>query len=267
MIRFVHQAFNGDIMRNIKLVLEYDGTNYNGWQIQPNQPTVQATVENALAKLTKTPIQIIGAGRTDSGVHAEGQVANFHTTAQMPLVAFEKGLNATLPRDIVVCSATEVPAEFHARFSAASRRYRYTILNREYPSALSRQTSYFYREAIDLGSLNDLCQILIGKQDFSAFQKTGSDRLNPICEVYEAYWWQDNPYIYFEIEADAFLRGMVRAIVGTALTLNRTFLRTNRAKRDAETELRRILDARDRATAGMSAPAHGLSLISVKYND
>ena len=258
----MHQVFecrpHGDIMRNIKLVLEYDGTNYNGWQTQPNQPTVQATVENALAKLTKTPIQIIGAGRTDSGVHAEGQVANFHTTAQMPLVAFQKGLNATLPRDIVICSATEVPAEFHARFSATSRRYRYTILNREHPSALARQTSYFYRETIDVDSINDLCQILIGKQDFSAFQKAGSDRINPVCEIYEAYGWQNSPYIYFEIEADAFLRGMVRAIVGTLLKCIKCG--------DAETELRRILGAKDRAIAGMSAPAHGLSLISVKYN-
>ena len=259
-------------MRNIKLVLEYDGTNYNGWQIQPNQPTVQATVENALAKLTKIPIRIIGAGRTDSGVHAEGQVANFHTTVQMPLVAFQKGLNATLPRDIVVCSATEVPAAFHARFSATSRRYRYTILNREYPSALSRQTRYFYPGAMDVDSVNDLCQILIGKQDFSAFQKTGSDRPNPVCEIYEAYWWRNGPDIYFEVEADAFLRGMVRAIVGTVLTINRKFLRTNASGaksmrcRDAETELRRILDARDRSIAGMSVPAHGLSLISVKYN-
>ena len=258
-------------MRNIKLVLEYDGTNYNGWQTQPNQPTVQATVENALTKLTKTPIQIIGAGRTDSGVHAEGQVANFHTTVQIPIIAFQKGLNATLPRDIVVCSATEVPAGFHARFSATSRRYRYTILNRAYPSALSRQTRYFYPEAIDVDSVNDLCQILIGKQDFSAFQKTGSDRINPVCEIYEAYWWRNSQDIYFEIEADAFLRGMVRAIVGTVLTINRKFLHTSGAKstrcRDAETELRRILCTRDRSTAGMSVPAHGLSLISVKYND
>ena len=246
-------------MRNIKLVLEYDGTNYNGWQTQPNQPTVQATVENALTRLTKTPIQIIGAGRTDSGVHAEGQVANFHTTAQIPLVAFQKGLNATLPPDIVVCSATEVPTAFHARFSATRRRYRYTLLNRGYPSALSRRTSYFYPEAIDVDSMNDLCQILIGKQDFSAFQKTGSDRRNPVCEIYEAYSWQHSPYIHFEIAADAFLRGMVRAIVGTLLKcIKRT---------DADTELRRILDAKDRAIAGMSAPAHGLSLISVKYNE
>ena len=177
----------------------------------------------------------------------------------MPLAAFQKGLNATLPRDVVVCSATEVPTDFHARFSATSRRYRYTILNRKYPSALSRLTSYFVPETIDVDSINDLCQILIGKQDFSAFQKTGSDRINPVCEVYEAYGWQQHPYIYFEIEADAFLRGMVRAIVGTLLKCIKCG--------DAETELRRILETRDRSTAGMSVPAHGLSLISVKYND
>ena len=245
-------------MRNIKLVLEYDGTNYNGWQTQPNQPTVQATVENALTKLTKTPIQLIGAGRTDSGVHAEGQVANFHTTSQMPPTAFQKGLNATLPRDIVVCSVTEVPADFHARFSATSRRYRYTILNREYPSALSRQTSYFLSEEINVAKVNDLCQTLLGTSDFSSFQKTGSDRINPVCEIYEANCWQKEPYIYFEIEADSFLRGMVRAIVGTLLKCMKC--------QDAKTELFRILEAKDRATAGMSAPAHGLSLICVKYS-
>ncbi|MYH81910.1 tRNA pseudouridine(38-40) synthase TruA [Candidatus Poribacteria bacterium] len=257
-------------MRNIKLVLEYDGTNYYGWQTQPNLPTVQGTIEDALEKLTKTPIQIIGAGRTDSGVHAAGQVANFRTPSQIPLIAFQKGLNATLPRDIVVCSATEVSADFHARFSATSRRYRYTLLNREYPSALSRQTSYFLSEALNVERINDLSQLLIGKKDFSSFQKTGSDRINPVCKIYEARWWQKEPYVYFEIEADSFLRGMVRGIVGTVLTFNRKFLLASGAKNmkyeDAKTELLRILEAKDRSAAGMSVPAHGLSLINVKYN-
>ena len=245
-------------MRNIKLVLEYDGTNYHGWQTQPNLPTIQGTIEDTLAKLTKTPIQIIGAGRTDTGVHAEGQVANFQTDAQMPVVAFQKGLNAMLPRDIVVCSATEVSPEFHSRFSATRRRYRYTILNREYPAALSRQTSYFFPTAIDVPRANDLCQVLVGKHDFSSFQKTGSDRINPICEIYEISCWKKEPYVYFEIEADAFLRGMVRAIVGTLLKCMK--------KDDAETKLHHILEAKDRASAGTSVPAHGLSLILVKYN-
>ena len=245
-------------MRNIKLVLEYDGTNYHGWQKQPNLPTLQGTIEETLAKLTKTPIQIIGAGRTDTGVHAEGQVANFHTDSEIPIVAFQKGLNAVLPRDIVVCSATEVSAEFHARFSATSRRYRYTLLNRGYPSALSRQTSYFFPTEIDVSQTNDLCQMLVGKHNFASFQKVGSDRINPVCEIYEAHWSKKEPYVYFEIEADSFLRGMVRAITGTILKYIKC--------RDADTRLRRILEAKDRAAAGMSAPAHGLSLIQVKYN-
>jgi tRNA pseudouridine38-40 synthase len=246
-------------MRNIKLVLEYDGTNYHGWQTQPNLPTIQGTIEDALAKLTKTPIQIIGAGRTDTGVHAEGQVANFRPDSQMPIVAFQKGLNATLPRDIIVCSATEVSPEFHARFSATSRRYRYTILNREYPTALSRQTSYFCPTAIDVPRSNKVCQTLVGKHDFSSFQKTGSDRINPVCEIYEVSCWKNDPYVYFEIEADSFLRGMVRAIVGTILK----YMTNN----DAETQLHCILEAKDRAAAGTSVPAHGLSLIRVQYNN
>ena len=215
-------------------------------------------IEDTLAKLTKTPIHIIGAGRTDTGVHAEGQVANFQTDSQMPVVAFQKGLNAILPRDIVVCSATEVSTEFHARFSATRRRYRYTILNREYPSALSRQTSYFFPREIEVQRIEACCQILVGQHDFSSFQKTGSDRVNPICEIYEVSCWKREPYIYFEIEADSFLRGMVRAIVGT-------LLKCIKAK-DAEAELHRILAAKDRAAAGTSVPAHGLSLICVKYN-
>jgi tRNA pseudouridine38-40 synthase len=177
----------------------------------------------------------------------------------MPVVAFQKGLNATLPRDIVVCSATEVSSEFHARFSATSRRYRYTILNREYPTALSRQTSYFFPMEIDVQQTYNLCQTLIGKRDFSSFQKTGSDRINPICEIYEISCWKKEPDVYFEIEADSFVRGMVRAIVGTILKCM--------THDDADTQLHRILAAKDRAAAGISVPAHGLSLIRVRYNN
>ena len=246
-------------MRNIKLVLEYDGTNYHGWQTQPNVPTIQSTIEGTLAKLTKTPIHIIGAGRTDTGVHAEGQVANFRTDSQMPVVAFQKGLNALLPRDIVVCAATEVSPEFHARFSATRRRYRYTILNRAYPSALSRQTSYFFPAVLDVPRVNQLCQRLLGTRDFSSFQKAGSDRAHPICEIYEASCWKRAPYVYFEVEADAFLRGMVRTIVGTVLKCIKAA--------DPAAVLHRILAAKNRAAAGTSVPAHGLSLIEVKYGN
>ena len=244
-------------MRNIKLTIEYDGTNYHGWQIQPSAITIQAALQDALAKITKTQTPIIGAGRTDTGVHAAGQVANFHTCSQMLPLAFQKALNATLPRDIAIIDAEEVSPDFHARFSAVSRTYRYTILNRAYPSAHLRNNAYFFPEPIDVQDADIACQSLVGVRDFSSFQRSGSERINPICEIYECRCWQEQDLVCFQIEADAFLRGMVRAIVGTVLKLH--------AREDAVNQLHKILDARDRSRAGASVPPHGLSLLRVKY--
>ena len=244
-------------MRNIKVTIEYDGTNYHGWQIQPNAITIQAAIQDALGKITKTQTQIIGAGRTDTGVHAAGQVANFHTRSQMSPIAFQKALNATLPRDIVIIDVEEVPPNFHARFSAISRTYRYTILNRAYPSALLRSSTYFFPEPIDVQGADAVCQSLVGVRDFSSLQRAGSERTNPICEVYECRFWREEDLVHFEIEADAFLRGMVRAIVGTVLKLHN--------KAENVNQLRGVLDARNRSAAGPSVPPHGLSLLSVKY--
>jgi len=244
-------------MRNIKLTIEYDGTNYHGWQIQPNAITIQAALQDALTKITKTQTQIIGAGRTDTGVHAAGQVANFRTRSQMPLTAFQKALNATLPRDIAIIDAEEVSPDFHARFSAVSRTYRYTILNRAYPSALLRNNTYFFPDPIDVQGADTACRSLVGKRDFSSFQRSGSGRINPICEIYECRCWQEQDLVYFEIEAEAFLRGMVRAIVGTILKLH--------DREEGINQLHKILDARDRSEAGVSMPPHGLSLLCVKY--
>ena len=244
-------------MRNIKITIEYDGTNYHGWQIQPNAITIQAAIQDALTKITKTQTPVIGAGRTDTGVHAAGQVANFHTHSQMSPTAFQKALNATLPRDIVIIDVEEVSPDFHARFSAVSRAYRYTILNRAYPSALLRSSTYFFPEPIDVQYAYIACRSLIGGRDFSSFQRSGSERINPICEIYECRCWREQNFVYFEVEADAFLRGMVRAMVGTILKL--------RDREDAVNQLHKILDARDRSVAGASAPPHGLSLLRVKY--
>ena len=245
------------MMRNIKLTIEYDGTNYHGWQIQPNAVTIQAAIQDALTKITKTQTSIIGAGRTDTGVHAAGQVANFHTRSHMPLISFQKALNATLPRDIVVIDVEEVSPDFHARFSAVSRTYRYTILNRPYPSALLRNNAYFFPDPIDAQGADTACQSLVGERNFSSFQRSGSERINPICKIYECRCWQDQDLVYFEIESDAFLRGMVRAIVGTILKLH--------DREDGVNQLHKILDARDRSAAGPSIPPYGLSLLRVKY--
>ena len=244
-------------MPNIKLTLEYDGTNYHGWQIQPNVVTVQETIQDALTKITKTSVQIVGAGRTDSGVHAAGQVANFHTDSQMPPIAFQNALNAILPRDIVILNVEEVAPDFHARFSATRRIYRYTILNRAYPAAFLRHTAYFFPYTIKVPTVAALCDALVGVRDFSAFQRIGSTRINPVCEIFDTRCWKADDCIYFEIEADSFLRGMVRAIVGTVLEL--------REREDCVAQLYKILEARDRSRAGASAPAHGLALIAVVY--
>ncbi len=244
-------------MRNIKLTIEYNGTNYHGWQIQPNAITIQEVIQNALATLTKTQTQIIGAGRTDAGVHAAGQVANFFTDSTLSPSSIQKALNALLPEDIVITDVQDVPSDFHARFSALSRTYRYTILNRGFPSAFLVDSSYFFPRPIHIDRMRDICDVLIGERDFSSFQRSGSERINPVCEVFGTSCWRDGDLVYLQIEADAFLRGMVRAIVGTALKLQET--------PDTIHQFRKILDARDRSAAGPSAPAHGLSLIAVKY--
>jgi tRNA pseudouridine38-40 synthase len=244
-------------MRNIKLTIEYDGTNYHGWQIQPNGITVQEVIQNALAALTKTQAQIIGAGRTDTGVHAAGQVANFFTDSKMSSGSIQKALNSLLPEDVVITEIQDVSPDFHARFSALSRTYQYTILNREFPSAFLGNTAYFLPRPIHVERIDDICRALIGKKDFSSLQRSGSERINPICEVFGASCWRDAELVYFQIEADAFLRGMVRAIIGTALKLQET--------PDQINQFQKILDAKDRSVAGPSAPAHGLSLIAVKY--
>ena len=251
-------------MRNIKLVLEYDGTNYHGWQIQPNLPTVQGVVEDAIGQLTNSSIQIIGAGRTDSGVHAEGQVANFQTNSLIPIAAFQSGTNTFLPSDVVVIEATEVDTDFHARFSAISRYYRYTILNRSYPSALIHRTCHHDSSNINIHIANEICKCLIGKHDFSSFQKTGSDRNNPVCDFYKAFCHTRDDFILFEFEADSFLRGMVRAIVGTILKC----IKDSKCNIvDATTQFQSIVEARDRSLAGPSVPANGLSLVKVKYSE
>jgi tRNA pseudouridine38-40 synthase len=245
--------------RNIKLTIEYDGTHYHGWQIQPNATTIQEVIQNALTKITQAKTQIFGAGRTDTGVHAAGQVANFLTHAQMSPIAFQKALNALLPIDIAIIHAEETSPDFHARFSATSRTYRYTILNRTYPSAFLRNRAYFLpHPMINVQSANTVCHALIGKRDCSSFRRTGGNRVSPVCDIYESRCWKEGDLVHFEIEADAFLRGMIRAIIGTILKLHDGVLPVD--------QFHKTLEARDRSAAGPSAPACGLSLTRVKYD-
>ena len=181
----------------------------------------------------------------------------FFTDSELSSASIRKALNSILPDDVVITEIQDVPPDFHARFSALSRTYRYTILNREFPSAFFGSTTYFFPRPIHTDRIDEVCSALVGEKDFSSFQRTGSERINPVCTVLEASCWRDADLVYFQIEADAFLRGMVRALVGTALKLQAT--------PDPIHRFQTILDARDRSAAGPSAPPHGLSLIAVKY--
>jgi tRNA pseudouridine38-40 synthase len=245
-------------MRNIRLLLEYDGTRYHGWQRQKDAVTIQATVEAALARLTGEKAVLIGSGRTDAGVHARGQVANFLTLGALPLTAFHAGLNSLLPLDIAVLEAREVPAEFHARKWARAKTYEYRILNRPSRSPLNHHWAWWIAAPLEVAAMAEAAQALPGEHDFSAFRASGSSIKNPVRQVLAARW-QTQPagWLSFTITANGFLRGMVRALVGT-------MVETGRGKAPV-THLEELLHSGTRHLAGPTAPPQGLFLVKVIY--
>lgn len=244
--------------RNLRLLLEYDGTRYHGWQRQKNALTVQEVLETALARLTGQALKVIGSGRTDAGVHALGQVANFQIISPLPLQAFLHGLNSLLPPDIAVLKVEEAPPGFHARKSALAKTYEYRILNRPVRSPLNQHHGWWLPYALDLEVLREAAWALPGEHDFAAFQASGSGVKNTGRRV-EAAAWHSHPggWLCFTITADGFLRGMVRSLVGTMVEIGR-------GKRPP-TDLAALLISRDRRRAGPTAPPQGLYLVEVKY--
>jgi len=246
------------LVRNIKLTIEYDGTPYHGWQIQLGLRTVQGVLREQIARITQQEVNLIGAGRTDAGVHALGQVASFKTEGTIDLLALQRGLNSLLPPDIVVKSMEEVGEGFHARFSARSKVYEYRILNQPYPSALLRNYAWFMHEDFDLPSMKKCGRLLVGSHDFSSFRASGDKSRHSIREVIRLeIERREDDLIVIVIEANAFLRGMVRSIVGTLMDVGR--------RKISFSEFKEIFHAHDRRRAGMTAPAHGLFLVEVKY--
>jgi tRNA pseudouridine38-40 synthase len=249
-----------DLRRNIRLLLEYDGTRYHGWQRQADTATIQQTLEEALERLTGEKVALIGSGRTDAGVHALGQVANFRTNSAIPLTAFHKGLNSLLPRDIAVLSATEAEPSFHARKSARAKTYEYRILNRGNRSPLARHYAWWIAPPLDPAAMAMAAAILPGEHNFVAFRASGSDNQNPVRRVLAASW-RDSPggWLTFTITATGFLRGMVRSLVGTMAEVGR-------GKAPA-TVLAELLESGARHLAGPTAPPQGLYLVEVFYED
>jgi tRNA pseudouridine38-40 synthase len=245
-------------MRNIKLTIEYDGCAYHGWQIQPGLRTIQGVMREQIAQITQGEVNLIGAGRTDAGVHALAQVATFKTENTIALTSLQRGLNGLLAPDIVITAAEEVDEQFHARFSARSKVYEYRILNQPYPSAIGRRYAWFIHHELALPSMRGCGATLIGSHDFSSFRASGDESRHAIREVFclEIERREGN-VIVVVIEANAFLREMVRSIVGTLVDVGR-------GKTSCE-EFQEIFQARDRRRAGMTAPAHGLFLTEVKY--
>jgi tRNA pseudouridine38-40 synthase len=244
-------------MATFKVILEYDGTHYAGWQRQPGHPTIQAAVEEALASVAQERIAIVGAGRTDAGVHALGQVASFRTEKPLPSEDWIRALNALLPKDICVRSVQQAAAAFHARYSALGKLYEYRILNRPERSALERERAWHLRKTLDLEAMREAAAALTGLRDFSSFEGSPTENTNPMCRLEELDLHREGDLIRINVYADRFLRQMVRAIVGTLTEVG--------IGSRAAGSLEAVLGAKSRSAAGKTAPPHGLYLMRVDY--
>ena len=243
-------------MNNIKLVIEYDGTNYAGWQQQKNGKTIHHTLNKAIVKVVNEEIKLHGAGRTDAGTHAIGQVANFKTQSNIPFFNLVQAVNYYLPKDIVVKSAKKVPEKFHSRYSAKSKVYRYTILNSKTRNAIGRNYCHYYATDLDIEKMQKASKALIGKHDFSTF-KSKSEVISSVRTIKKLEIKKKGEYLFFTIEADGFLYKMVRAIVGTLLEVGRGKMTIKKFRETVKSGIR--------SKAGNTVPANGLCLLRVKY--
>ena len=242
---------------NIKLTVEYDGTNYHGWQIQPAGETIQSVLERAVSTFLGKPTRVTGSGRTDAGVHALGQVVNFLSDQEFDRHRIQRALNALTPVDITIKEVEAVPDSFDARRDGRARVYEYRILNRSTPSPFHLNRAWHLHERLDLQAIRAAIRCLEGEHDFSSFRAAGCDAAHPVRKVYRVSLDQRHELLVFTIEATAFLRHMVRNIVGTLVEVGR-------GERAPES-FQELLELRDRTEAGETAPACGLYLVEVRY--
>lgn len=243
-------------MRNIKITIQYNGENYCGWQKQPNSLGIQGNIEKAIYEITKEKVKITGSGRTDAGVHALGQVANFKIESSIPVEKIPNALNAKLPQSISIIACSEVDDEFHSRYSAKGKRYRYLIYNQLYRSPIYKDTSYHVRYDLDFEKMCEEAKHLIGEHDFKGFMSSGSSVNDTVRTIYDITLEKHEDLIILEVEGNGFLYNMVRIIVGTLVDIGRG--RINESLAD-------IINYKIRSKTGHTAPAHGLFLKKVDY--
>lgn len=244
-------------MRTILLHVEYDGTAYAGWQSQTNGLAVQDVVESALTQVLKQKVRIHSSGRTDAGVHARGMAAHLRTESEIPLSAFREGANCFLPRDVVIREVREMPENFHARYSAKGKWYRYTLYIGYMRSPLNERTSWHLRNALDLDRMRVAAGFLVGTHDFQLFRTSGCVAKTSIRDIYQVDITAAQDLVYIDVKGSGFLRNMVRMMVGTLVEVGQ-------GKRPAE-DLEKLLLAEPGVICGPTAPAHGLCLQEVWY--
>lgn len=247
-------------MKTFRITIEYDGTGFHGWQRQKNRRTVQGDIETAIGTMTGEAVSLIGSGRTDAGVHALGQVAHFKCATRLDAETLHKGLNSLLRNDVAILECREAPETFHARYDVADKTYEYRILNRRWPSALHHRYTWFISRPLDADAMNAGSEKLKGCHDFSAFEGAGSPRSHSRRTVFQiGFSPLDHGLLSFRIQADGFLRYMVRNIVGTLVEVG--------LGKRSPSDLAVILESGDRSRAGATAPPQGLFLVRVRYKE
>ena len=246
-------------MKRVKLVVAYDGTNYSGWQIQPNAVTIEEKLNEAIKSLTGENVKVTGARRTDAGVHSLGNVCIFDTMTRMPAEKISFALNQRLPEDIVVQESCEISMDFHPRFSKSRKTYEYRILNRKFPMPTRRLDTYFFHYPLDVGKMAEAASYLEGEHDFKSFCSVNSQAETTVRTIYKCIVKKEEDIITIRLTGNGFLYNMVRIIAGTLVKVGCGDI--------APEQIPQILSACDRAAAGPTAPAHGLTMIGLCYEE
>ena len=246
-------------MRNIKITIEYDGKDFNGWQKQPNKLNIQGEIERAIEEITGEKVELIASGRTDAGVHAIGQVANFKIEKDIPIEKIPYALNSKLKKSIRIKEAEEVPEKFHSRYTCKKKTYRYVINNSVQGTAIYRNLQYHFPEKLDQNKMNEAAGYLIGEHDFKSFKASGTSSKSSVRTIFDAKVTREGELVIIELTGNGFLYNMVRIIAGTLIDVGINKINPK--------DVKNILEAKDRLKAGKTLPPNGLYLVNVEYGD